>query len=136
MKRVVVTLLALITLSAPVALANGTAMAVNVFSDCGQGSVTTDKPDVCQDADNQSGNNGKNDPVIDIIKKAINIISFVIGIAAVIGIVVSGVRIMVAGGDSQAVASARTGLIYSLVGLAVAAIAQAIVAFVLSQVGN
>jgi hypothetical protein len=40
---------------------------------------------------------------------------------------------MTAGGDSQSVASARSALIYSLVGLAVAVLAQAIVAFVLDN---
>lgn len=131
MKRLIITLLALVTLSAPAGVLSGSALAVDVFQACPAGGG----PDVCQDANSQQGNNGNNNPIVNIIKQAINIISFVIGIAAVIGIVVSGVRIIVAGGDSQAVASARTGLIYSLVGLAVAAIAQAIVAFVLSQVG-
>ena len=132
MKKLLLTLMAVFTLSVPVYAVSGSAFAVDVFQSCSNGAGGSD---VCQDANGQQANNGKNNPIINIIKQAITIISFVIGIAAVIGIVVSGVRIIVAGGDSQAVASARTGLIYSLVGLAVAAVAQAIVAFVLSQVG-
>lgn len=140
MKRLIITLLAIVTLAAPIAVTNGTAMAVDVFSNCGQNSANG-TPDVCTDTSNQqgntdaSGNPTNSNPIINIIKQAITILSFIIGIGAVIGIVVSGIRMMTAGGSSEGIASARTALIYSLVGLAVAAIAQAIVAFVLSGVG-
>lgn len=134
MKRLALIIFSLTALSAPLALTSGTAMAVNVFSNCGQSSANG-SPDVCNDASSQKSSNKQN-PIINIIKQAINVISFIIGIGAVIGIVVSGIRIMVAGGDSQAVATARTALIYSLVGLAVAAVAQAIVAFVLGNAGK
>ena len=93
---------------------------------------------MCQDAKGQSGNqpgNPNNDnPIVDIIKAAITVLSYLIGAAAIIGIVVSGIRLMTSGGDSNAVASARTGLVYSLVGVAVAALAQILVAFVLDKV--
>jgi hypothetical protein len=105
---------------------SGQAAAVNVFQSCNDPAAAS--TDVCNDAQNSTGN-----PIIKIIKTAIQILAFLIGIAAVIGILVSGFRIMTAGGDSQSVASARSALIYSLVGLAVAALAQAIVAFVLDN---
>jgi hypothetical protein len=47
---------------------------------------------------------------------------------------VSGFRFLTAGGDSNAAASARSGLIYSLIGVAVVASAQLIVIFVLDKV--
>jgi hypothetical protein len=77
--------------------------------------------------------NGTN-PVIRILKAAINVVSYIAGIAAIIGIIASGLRLILAGGDANAAASARTGLTYSLVGIAIVAIAQIIVAFVLNRV--
>jgi hypothetical protein len=79
----------------------------------------------------QAGND--TNPIIRILKAAILVISYIAGIAAIIGIVVSGFRLIVSGGDSNATASARTGLVYSLIGVAVVALAQIIVIFVLNR---
>ncbi len=132
MRRIILTLAALVTLSTPALAVGGTALAVDVFQPCSGSASSTD---VCSDANSQGGNSGTNNPVVSIIKAAIEILSFIIGIGAVIGIVVSGFRIITAGGDSQAVASARSGLLYSVAGLAVAVLAQALVAFVLDRIG-
>jgi hypothetical protein len=129
-------LLLIFTLAAllvPILAVNGQAVAVDVLSRCGEGSVNG-APDVCSDADAQKGNTGSNNPIIDIIKAAITVLSFIIGIAAVIGLVVSGIRLMTASGDANAVASARSGVIYSLIGIAVVVLAQVLVALVLSKV--
>ncbi len=144
MKRflVVIAVLAISLLTQSLAPASTHAVAnpVQIAPNCGSGSANG-TPDVCTDISNQPGNTdaGGNptnqNPIIKIIKTAINILSFIVGIGAVIGIVVSGFRIITAGGDSQAVASARNGLIFSLAGLAVAVLAQALVALVLSGVG-
>jgi len=67
------------------------------------------------------------------ITTIVNILSVIVGIAAVIMIVVAGFRFVVSGGDSAAVASAKNGLIYVIVGLVVVALAQIIVHFVLSS---
>lgn len=130
MKRLLVIIMMSAGLLSPVALTAGHSAAVDIFNNCGSGSATT-KPDVCKDTGTQGTSTN---PVISIIKAAINVISFIVGLGAVIGIVVSGVRIITAGGDSQAVASARTALIYSLAGAAVVVLAQAIVALVLDKV--
>ena len=57
----------------------------------------------------------------------------VIGALAVLMIVVSGLRYMLAGGDPQRTAQAKSGIVYSLVGIAVAISAQGIVYFVVSR---
>lgn len=134
MRRFVLIFAALVALSTPALAVSGNALAVavDVFQPCNGSASGTD---VCNDVGSQGGNNGTNNPVVKIIKEAINILSFIIGIGAVIGIVVSGFRIITAGGDSQAVATARSGLLYSLAGLAVAVLAQALVAFVLDKIG-
>lgn len=133
MRRLILILTTLITFSAPTLAVSGNALAADVFQPCGSNG-SAGNSDVCKDANAQHGNGGTNNPIIDIIKAAINILSFIIGVAAVIGIVVSGIRLMTSGGDSQAVASARSGLVYSLVGIAVVALAQLLVAYVLGKV--
>ena len=133
MRRLLITLGFLSLLLAPAVILTSHAGAVEIFSNCGSGSVGG-SPDVCGDVSAQGGNNGTNNPIVDIIKGAINIISIVVGIGAVIGIVLSGVRLITASGDANAIASARTGLVYSLIGVLVTALAQAIVAFVLDKI--
>jgi ABC-type Fe3+ transport system permease subunit len=72
--------------------------------------------------------------VTNTIKTVIGILLFVIGIAAVIGITIGAVRFTVSAGDQQAVASARNTIIYSVIGLIVAAMAYAIVNYVYKQI--
>lgn len=131
MRRLLLILTMFMTLSAPALAASGTALAAEAFQPCSGDASNTD---VCQDVNNQQGNNGKNNPIVKIVKAAIDILSYIIGAAAVIGIVVSGIRMMTAGGNSESIASARSGLIYSLVGVAVAVLAQVLVAWVLDKV--
>ncbi len=131
MKRIFITLLLTFTLCSPALAIAGQAAAVDVFQPCNGAAAGSD---VCNDAGSQQGNNGKNNPIVNIIKAAIEVLSYIIGAAAVIGIVVSGIRLMTAGGDSNTVASARTGLVYSLVGVGVAVLAQVLVVFVLDRV--
>jgi hypothetical protein len=72
--------------------------------------------------------------VNNIIKATVNILSWVVGLVAVIMIIVGGFRYVTAGGDSSNVAAARSTIVYAIVGLVVAASAQAIVHFVLAKV--
>lgn len=86
---------------------------------------------VCKDATSPT----TGDPIVGVIRSVIEVLSIIIGIAAVIGIIISGLRMTLANGDSNGIASARSSLIYSLVGLAIAALAQVIVRIVLGSVG-
>lgn len=67
------------------------------------------------------------------VKTAVNILTAIVGIAAVIMIIINGLRFITANGDSGSISSARTGIIYALVGLVVAAMAQIIVRFILNR---
>lgn len=131
MKRLLVICAMLTTLLAPAALAVQPAGAVDIFHNCGSGSAGG-TPSVCPNA--QAGQSSKTNPIIDVLKVAIEVISFIVGAAAIITLVVSGIRFMVGGGDSSAVAGARTGVIYALVGIVVVALAQLIVVFVLDRI--
>ncbi len=68
-----------------------------------------------------------------LIKAIINILTVVVGIAAVIVIIINGFRLVTSGGDATAVANARKGIIYAVVGLVIVAFAQFIVRFVIGK---
>lgn len=68
------------------------------------------------------------------ISNVINVLSIMIGIAAVIMIIINGLRFITANGDSGQITSARNGVIYAIVGLIIAAMAQIIVRFVLNRI--
>jgi hypothetical protein len=70
-----------------------------------------------------------------LIATIVNLLTVIVGIAAVIMIIVNGLRFITAGGDSNSVNSARNGVIYALIGLVIVALAQVIVRFVLSRTG-
>ena len=66
-----------------------------------------------------------------IFIKATNILTLVVGIAAVIIIIVGGIMFALSNGDSARVNTAKDTILYALVGLVVAALGQAIIRFVL-----
>lgn len=67
------------------------------------------------------------------LETTINILSWIVGVAAVIMIIISGFRFVTSGGDANATKSARSGILYAVVGLVVVLLAQAIVWFVLGE---
>jgi hypothetical protein len=69
-----------------------------------------------------------------IMRTVINIVSTVVGAIAVVMIVWGGFKYITAGGDSGKIASAKSTLIYAVVGLVIVALAQGIVRFVLTNV--
>lgn len=60
----------------------------------------------------------------------INTLLFVVGAAAVLMIIIGGLRYVLSGGDQSAISSAKNTILYSVVGLIVAFMAYAIVNFV------
>lgn len=68
-----------------------------------------------------------------LITTIVNVLSVIIGILAVIMIIIGGAKFITSGGDSGKVSSAKTTVIYALVGLIIVALAQFIVRFVLSK---
>ena len=59
----------------------------------------------------------------------------VIAVVAVLIIVISALNIVTAGGDAAKVAKARSAILYALIGLVIAVIADVIVALVLGRLG-
>jgi|ERR1039458_4175163 ABC-type Fe3+ transport system permease subunit len=74
--------------------------------------------------------------IIKIVRAAVSVLSIIIGAAAVLMIVVSGLRYITSSGDSAKVSAAKNTLIYALIGVAIAALAQLLVHFALNQSNN
>jgi hypothetical protein len=67
------------------------------------------------------------------IQLVVNLLSSVIGVAAVIMIILGGFKYITSGGDSSSVSSAKNTILYAIVGLLVVAFAQLIVQFVIGE---
>jgi hypothetical protein len=81
-------------------------------------------------------NNGEN-PVSGsdgVIIKAVRLVAFLGGAAAVIMIIVAGLRMVLANGDSKSFASARNSILYAAIGLIVIVLAQTIIVFVINRI--
>ncbi len=68
-----------------------------------------------------------------VIGSIISILSFVVGVASVIMVIIGGFRYITSNGDSSQISSAKNTIIYALIGLVVAVLARAIVAFVFNR---
>lgn len=84
---------------------------------------------VCTTKQTENPLTGKN----GVITKATNLISLVVGTAAVFAIVISGFRFIISQGDPAALSSAKNTIVYSVIGLVVVVAAQTIVVFVLNE---
>ena len=77
----------------------------------------------------------KDAPTVNtVLNTVVNLLSLFVGIIAVIMIIVSGLRYITSGGDPGKVSSAKSALIYALIGLAIAALSQVLVKYVLGKV--
>lgn len=74
--------------------------------------------------------------VSDVVALVINLLSILVGVVAVIMIIVNGFKFVISNGDTTAVASARNGILWAIVGLVVVAMAQVIVIFVINRVDS
>lgn len=105
------------------------ASAVTAFEAC-EGAAA--KTNTCKDVAAQEAD-GSN-PIINNLKIVLDILSFIAGAAAVIILIVNGLRLILSNGDAQGVSSARSGLIYVVVGIVVVVLAQTIVIFLLDNI--
>lgn len=68
-----------------------------------------------------------------MLQTALNILSFVAGVIAVIMIIIAGLKFMTSQGDASKAASARNTVIYAIIGIVIVVLSQVIVQFVLSE---
>ncbi len=93
-------------------------------------SVTSGASATCTNPGTATGTGKINTLITDII----NIFSAVVGVISVIMIIVGGFQYITSGGDTGKVGTAKTTIIYAIVGLIVVAFAQFLVQFVLNKV--
>lgn len=99
----------------------------------------TAKQSICQGAGLAGGGTADCTPgggpdVSDAIHAAIDLLSIVVGVIAVIMIIVGGLKYIMSSGDSNNINSAKNTILYAIIGLVVVAFAQIIVKFVLNKV--
>lgn len=99
------------------------------------------KDDVCSGIGSVSGTGGCSAPAgtptpNKIVSAAINILSVVVGIVSVIMIIIGGIKYATSSGDANNISSAKNTIMYAIIGLVVAALAQVMVRFVLYRVST
>lgn len=80
---------------------------------------------------------GATDPVSGsggVIAKALNVILIVAGVAAVIMVMIGGFEYIISSGDSNKISSAKNTILYAVIGLVVALMAEVILKFVIKHV--
>ncbi len=89
--------------------------------------------EVCKGISGQVGGTctGGANSINDVMEAVLQIISVIAGFAAVVMIVIAGLKYITSGGDSNSISSAKSTLIYALVGVIVVVLAQSLVLFVL-----
>ena len=70
----------------------------------------------------------------DLVKKGLNILTWVAGILAILMIIYAGFLFMQSAGDTNKVTTAKNIILYSVVGLIVVVVANAIVSFVIKMI--
>jgi hypothetical protein len=78
-----------------------------------------------------TGNAGQN--INSLVATIINIFSWIVGVVCVIMIIYGGFLYVTAGGDTNKVGTAKTTILYAIIGLVIVALAQIIVKFVLNK---
>jgi hypothetical protein len=105
---------------------NGTNDGYTAGTNAGSGAVSNSA--FCSDQKNN------NDPVIRTLNDAINIITAIAGLVAVIMIIVSGLQMISSSGNSEKISNARNTILYASIGLVVIAVARIIIGFIINKV--
>lgn len=117
----------------------GMLLAVNVFVFAlpAVANAQTTKAAVCEGvglaSDGTCVTTGGSD-VGGIIKTVVQILSIIVGAVAVIMVIIGGLKYVTSNGDSSSISSAKNTIIYALVGLTIALLAQVLVKFVIGKV--
>lgn len=95
------------------------------------GSASAQFADEARDGITDTGGVQGDGDIPTLLQTIVNTLLFLVGATSVIMLVIAGLRFVFSQGDQQQAASARNTILYSLIGLAVAVLAWAIVNYVL-----
>ena len=131
-KRFILVFLATLALCLP---AVPVLAATDVLDDPCQGFSANDpnSPTLCQNTSQTPANNSIYGPN-GILTKVISLLSIVIGIAAVLMIIIGGLRYIMSSGDPASINSAKNTILYAIIGLVIAVAAQSIIIFVINRI--
>lgn len=107
-------------------------LASTVYAAPSCGTDDTSKGQVLQGI-GKTGSNCDDTAVTNAFGSIVEVLSLIVGAVAVIMIIYSGFRYVTSAGDSAKVSTAKNALIYALVGIAVAVLAQVFVHFVANR---
>lgn len=88
--------------------------------------------DVDADKDSKEGLLSEN----GIVKKILNLLSWITGLLAAVYLIIGGAKIITSGGNSDSVKSGRRMIIYALIGIVVVISSNLIINFVIGLVNN
>ncbi|MCA1807368.1 MAG: pilin [Actinobacteria bacterium] len=91
------------------------------------------KPEVCRENEQTRGDDASDSSFLDFVTEFVDILLLGITIAAVIMLIVGGIKYILSTGDPAKTTNARNTIIYALVGIVVAVFARVIVLFVLDR---
>lgn len=130
LKKIIISTLLFVGLMVPVFVASPSASA-SLFDSA--------KQDACGGAQLKDGTGNcasvNTNSLDNTVAQVLNILSVIIAVVAVVVIIINGLRFVTSGGDASKVSSAKNGILFAIVGLAVVAMAQFIVKFVINRVG-
>lgn len=87
-------------------------------------------------ASSEVGPNCGQDRVNNIFQTVVTLLSIIVGVASVVVIIYAGFKYITSAGEANRVSNAKATLLYAIVGLAVAGLAQLLIHFVLFQTGD
>jgi hypothetical protein len=76
---------------------------------------------------------GSNDTIQSVVDLIVNLLSLVVGLLSVVFLIFGAFKYITSGGDSGKVTSAKSTILYALIGLVIVAIAQVIVRVVVGK---
>lgn len=94
---------------------------------------------ICKDTQNINNPSCPSTPLFGpngIITKIVNYMTVILGIVAVFVMIVAGMMYVTSGGEASRINTAKNVILFTVVGLVVAALAQILVHFVLYNVGK
>lgn len=68
-----------------------------------------------------------------VLVTVLNVLSFVVGVASVLMVILGGFKYITSGGDSTAINNAKNTVLYAIIGLVVFLFSQVIIRFVISK---
>jgi hypothetical protein len=71
-----------------------------------------------------------------LVETGVRLLQIIAGIVAVVYIIIAGLRYITSNGDSSKISSAKNGIIFACIGIAVVALSEVIIQFVLNRVAS